>query len=421
MIIGAIVHSIVMSEVIGILLSVDQSAADMKAQKDLVKSFTDHVKLDQGLSQELMTFFEYNRSRRHQIDRKQVRTLLTSSVLPRELMELLAGGLFEGELENNRFMTACLRYEKRLPVRFPLLLALALNERNFARKEMVYCAHDHPWNLFLVVKGSFAYIAFPSSQGGLNDLPNDLNGRDSGLDVARGSKKTLCTEATKASAREAAKNAANMHGALYPYQLFGPRAYFGDLEMLLRGARTRFSGARSEFDGGQTLVLHKTDLSSLIQDFARFGHAWSSKAKRREEHRRFLISRLKRGNNADVLAVETIQRYWRRKHSNNKEDGVLEDRIRSDVLKGIETRSEHFASQGHVSAMGKAANPHDLLQSLRSEMHSSLHTIRREIRHAMKSKHQGSQDSLDQDELSVPFMETGASEVAAMGRQWVTL
>lgn len=424
MVIGAVVHSIVMSEVINILLSVDQRQADMKVQKDLVKSFTDHVKLDPILSEELLTFFEYNRSRRHQIDRDRVKSLLTSSVLPRELMELLVGGLFEGELENNAFMVACLRYEKRLPVRFPLLLALALNERNFSRKEMVYCAYDHPWNIFLVVKGTFAYIAFPSPDGGLSDLPADVmqhltkfpfgtksvgsrgNGKTgltpsktswSGNNSNGASKGTISQTQLMKDKTMAVKQAGQRHGALYPYQVFGPRSYFGDLELLLGYARTRFSGARCEFEGGQLLVLHKSDLNKLMKEFGRFGHAWHAKAKRREEHRRILMARLLLGRNAENLAAETIQRYWRRVHGND--DGSDMDRARSDALRDNSRRIDHlstkFSAHGSISSLGKhhdrGGEAHELLKLLREEMNVHLHTLRHEVNYVLGAKQEGYQ------------------------------
>jgi len=331
MVLGAVVHSIIMSEVINIVMSVDQAALDLSNQKELVVGFTSHAELSSDVAKDLQKFFEQTRTRRPTFDRDKMRSLLTCCTIPRDLLSLLIGALFNGLLENNTFITSCLRYEKRMPPRFPLLVALAVNQRYCLAKEMVYCAYDHPWNVCLVLKGTFANLAFPTEAGGVADLPPECihpmrrsqTGEEKLKPQTESHRRSFSgtlfdrnhTGSRKSHLAEWEDLETNRHSYLYPYQFFGRGTYFGDIEILSSVAqRARFSSTRCESeDGGILLVLHKTELAKLMQDFPRFSTAWRSRARRREEHRLILVRRLTRGWKHKDFAAWTIQGHVREK------------------------------------------------------------------------------------------------------------
>lgn len=105
---------------------------------------------------------------------------------------------------------------------------------------------------------------------------------------------------------------------LYPYRLFGPSSYFGDMECM--SGCMRQSTLRCE-KAGTTLLLRKKDLTELIDEFPQFGEAWISSAWRREGLRTQALKRLtercgwvgldKESRSHKHLAACTIQRRYR--------------------------------------------------------------------------------------------------------------
>mmetsp|Transcript_30435 Transcript_30435/g.48549 ORF Transcript_30435/g.48549 Transcript_30435/m.48549 type:complete len:313 (-) Transcript_30435:95-1033(-) len=212
-----------------------------------------------------------------------------------------------------------------------------LNERHYVAEELVYLSEDYPWTLFLVIKGTFAYVAFPSSHGGVAVPPRELEEKirvmsttKSGLSKSRTSNgkskefhQNSCSSGTDSNPLERHETK-SLSTELFAYQLFGTATYFGDLELMLSGVKSRLSSARCECDKGQVLELQREDLTKLMKDFRTFGQAWRSKARRREDQRKFLLWRLqqksrrtKDGSKLENFAASCIQRYWRFRHGQN--------------------------------------------------------------------------------------------------------
>lgn len=410
MVIGAVVHSIIMSEVINVVMSVDQSALELNSQKELVMGFARHADLQGPVMKDLLNFFERHRSKRQQFDRERMRQLITTCSMPRELVGDLIRGAFNGRLENNQLITTCLRYEKRMPPRFPLLVALALSGRRFYARELVYSAYDAPWNLFLVTSGTFAHIAFPSRQGGMIEMPPECidltrtpqpssshlvdyamatkrNLSVSGIAFSSVMSRRLSKTATSSRITEEKEKKRHMRSTLFPYQLFGVGTYFGEAELLLEPGRSRFSSCRCETEdpgGGSVLQLHVSDLMKLCNEFPRFATAWRAASCRREERRKKLLQRLRHGHHYRGFAAMTIQRY-----------------VRSLLLRTGDTQTPVHAEtpgdrQAEMQPLGTTTwYKHSMfsgesnqvtlthLNALRTDMLKAIHGIRQDVNRAL--------------------------------------
>mmetsp|Transcript_127629 Transcript_127629/g.330840 ORF Transcript_127629/g.330840 Transcript_127629/m.330840 type:complete len:817 (-) Transcript_127629:41-2491(-) len=334
---GAVVHSIIISEVINIVTSVDKTAAFVSKQTELVEGFAEHTELDET-SQKLMTAwvaFSAKGWASNRYDREQMKQLITDKCMPRSLLGRLPNSLFGGKLVRNSFLSIRGRAIGDVPPRLPLLLALAAHRSDFEAGELVYQMHDYAINVFLVLSGTFADIARPTPEGGRDEgchavvFPGEammvLNVGVAG--GAGGSNSGSAVVATSSSAHtpsaggltlvrpadinatptaSAARDLGPQSTHLFPYRLYSCNSYFGLAEVI--DSQQRCSTVRCESDGGgSALVLQKPDLYRLMEEFPQFAMAWRSQARRRELLRLRLRARLTSGMTHRRLAAARIQ------------------------------------------------------------------------------------------------------------------
>mmetsp|Transcript_85861 Transcript_85861/g.237841 ORF Transcript_85861/g.237841 Transcript_85861/m.237841 type:complete len:722 (+) Transcript_85861:68-2233(+) len=280
MMVGAIVHSIVISEVINVVTTADQTSAFVTKQMDLIEAFGRHTELD-DTSQELMKDWVTFNARSwlsHQYNREEMKQLITGKYMPRWLLGQVPQNLFGGRLLRNQYFSMC-GGVAGVPPRLPLLLALAVHRHQFEAGEIVYQRNDMPFNIYLVLDGTFANVARPTPKGG-------------------------CDEECITGAIERLQST-----HLYPYQLFSGNSYFGDIEVL--ESRPRGSTVRCESNGGAVLALHKRDFWQLVEEFPQFGASWRTCACRRSIQRLRFLGRLRCGMTYRHFAASRIQHFIR--------------------------------------------------------------------------------------------------------------
>merc|ERR1712232_935953 len=84
-----------------------------------------------------------------------------SGKLPRSIIGEIPVTLFRGELIENTFVSMCkfsLNGERLLPPRFTILLAALTTRSAYEKQQVLYHEHDYPYNIFIVLNGTFAYV-----------------------------------------------------------------------------------------------------------------------------------------------------------------------------------------------------------------------------------------------------------------------
>jgi len=364
MIVGAVVNSIILSEVITVITSVDQLAREVSEQKGIVKGFAIHTGLDTSAPALVRSFTEWvgtAKAVQSGFDRNRMKDMITCGLLPRRLAGELQNHLFDGRLTTNRFILAC-RYDEQLPPRFPLLVAVSCSVRYFECKEVVYYCFDQSWSVFLVHQGTFANIGRPGRKGGTSMLSPLLvcaatNGNKSVYDRINRTSSAFANS-MNGMRRAPALEMPPKDCALTPYQLFGVHNYFGDTEIFLDHNGARRSCVRCESKvGGCALVLNRLVIFDLMAEFPRCAGAWRSAAIHREEHRKALLMKLTCRHECDVFAASTVQQYYRRR-SRTREEAISSNawiasnkaKMARAALRGITRETEAVPEYARILA-----------------------------------------------------------------------
>lgn len=331
MVVGAVVHSIIISQVINVVQSNNSSNAFVEQKIALVDAFAIHTELDKETHSEFKGWLE-NSARAwetNQYDKEKMKELITGKYLPRELLGMLPESLFDGKLVNNRLFSGC-KILNAVPPRLPTLLAICCQQHDCKQFELIYKVTDFPFNLFMVLSGTFAYVAYPSPGGGLPATETSMEAAASKkkLDKAK-SRSGTGTEKSEAntsgSVSSLLRGKAQDHelveindvdAGLFPYQLFSCGSYFGDLELFQNCPRHTTS--RCESKAGQLLSLRKKDLEMLTDEFPPFGVLGRIAAMNSGTFRQVKQKCLTEGLNYKDLAAKTIQGAARLRATRNR-------------------------------------------------------------------------------------------------------
>jgi len=314
MVFGAMVHGIIISKVISIVTSSDQINEFIQNSHNLIDAFSDHTMLAEGtrrrMKDEVTWRTKSNATSQRLFDREEMAGMIMGKVLPWALQAEMSTGVFGGALSKNDFLRCC-RTVCYVPPRLPLLLACCLSRIHFDSGEVIYQLHDFPFNLFLVLHGTCAYIARPTARGGVDEMHSLKPGQE--LDVQNDLQRSTSLAARfKAFMAERSlsmsSRASTFVSELYPYRLFSKHNYFGDFE-LFQGC-PRQATARCE-KAGDLLVLHKADLNRLEEQFPQFHSAWATAALQRERFREQARLKLRYGLSVRHLAALHIQLHFR--------------------------------------------------------------------------------------------------------------
>ncbi|CAK9004614.1 unnamed protein product [Durusdinium trenchii] len=269
MMVGAIVHSLIVGQVISEVTSDNTVNAFLKNKLKLAKEFAAHANLDAAGSKALSLWLETNArdlmTEQFKLDEMHQ---LVANDMPLSLMKELHGRLFKGQLVRNGFLRV--PFVVTTPPRLQLLLSLALTPKFYENGHLLYHAGDSAFHMFLVLSGTFAFVARPE----------------------RPSKSPRANE-------------------MWPYQLFSHNSYFGNFELHGGVKQFRRCNARCESEKGQALRLPREHYSRLCGEFPQFCAAWYSECLRREALRCRLLEMHTKMLNYRVLAARRLQRYFR--------------------------------------------------------------------------------------------------------------
>lgn len=387
--IGAVIHSIIISEVINVVTSNDKNNEFVKKQAKLVEAFAEHTHLDPQSRESLNTWISVSARywAPHQYEKDEMKLLITGSYMPRSLLGRLPYMVFGGALIRNSMFSRCREVGGgNLPPRLMLLLALAVHRSEFGAGEVIYQVNDFPFNLFLVLRGTFASVGQPSPQGGLAFIPPPLAPRpppDAVGHVPSGVPPLLLKAGGKLlGGRQGPRGGVEALATgpkLFPFQLFSAGSYFGDVELFL--GQPRQTTVRSERDGGLVLSLHKNELLPLTQDFPNFGKRWKSAAKHHAAVRLRRQARLTRGYSYRHLAAVTIQGFWRAWSSGSWAVAELQAQVGTPMGPRISSKRgsviEMFGGGGGIKELRQEVQDlHVTVDDLRKEVGEVLQTMR---------------------------------------------
>jgi len=353
MLMGTLLNSIIMSEMINIITFVDQAAADVKRQKQLITTFADHTELEEKTVLRITKLMDTNRVVKPHFDRAEIQNLMLGGLLPQDLVANIPRKVYQGRMANNRFLRVLSAHTVQLPTRFSVMMALHLTQQHFLEGEFVYRCHEHPLSIYLVIEGTFAAVARVSKDGGVPEMPPSvLSAVAEFAKLTGGCGRSLSPASSSRNMRKPAGNGEEKKAArsrrtvlqrmknsirmlrrssqdsddklpdeaqdasatrmesralkLYPYKLFGTGNYFGDVELLSAGPR-RYTVRCENAQGSSSLVLHKADFKTILEDYPQFGAVWRKVAPRQEAMRVHLLQRLTTPMSCRNLAASMIQ------------------------------------------------------------------------------------------------------------------
>lgn len=304
MIVGTVVNSIIMSEVITTLTGVDRAQAELNKRYALIKEFSEHARL----SGKVTTAFEKAVQRAShagemRVDPALMKSFFASDTLPRELMLDLTRDLFQGMLIRNELLVTVESHGIPLSSRLPLILAAVMHPKQFQFQDVVYQNADQPIHIYLVMRGTLAFVGTPHPKGGI--APYTVSEVQSALGLGRRPRAQ-----TDEEDKDPEASGAHQHD-LFPYKLFGVRSYLGEYEPFTDlPSRVAFARVESEL-GAEVLVLHKKDLLELKGEFPGAAQVWIKVARRKEWHRGQLLEQLTQKRNYKMFALHTIQTFYR--------------------------------------------------------------------------------------------------------------
>jgi len=328
MLVGTVMNSVVVSEMVNLLAHLDQTASELKRQQALVQAFSEHVRLDESCEIRMLNVIEASRILpRPSLNREEINKVFTSGALPQALLSEVPKHIFKGNFLRNRFLTKCAGPVRHFSHQLPLELAVMLVSKHYAESEKVYSCHDTPSGLFLVLHGTFASVAQPSSFGGITEADPIMVNADAELCFPKShsnpapskGKKNSRLQFLKALSMGSKAAPRGIHPSwnvpksfsdlvaprLYPYKLWSERSYFGEVELMHGGPRS--ATVRCESPAGSLLLLKSADFARLMEEFPHYGSVWRKIAPRQETMRIMLLRQLKRGRSYRHLAASMIQ------------------------------------------------------------------------------------------------------------------
>lgn len=178
MMIGAVVHSIIISEVINLVSEVDEGTRWKRVQTNLLEAYSCHTRLDSETKTRLTGWVSSLQKGKSSFEPADARKLFTSGIMPRQLLGELPDRLFDGQLVRNKLLTVCAMtcMGGCIPPRFPLLMSTVLSQRTCKAGEIVFQLHDQGFNLFLVMSGTFAFVCEVTGDGAVDAAkdPDDV-------------------------------------------------------------------------------------------------------------------------------------------------------------------------------------------------------------------------------------------------------
>eukprot|EP00931_Biecheleriopsis_adriatica_P123435 TRINITY_DN98481_c0_g1_i1.p1 TRINITY_DN98481_c0_g1~~TRINITY_DN98481_c0_g1_i1.p1 ORF type:complete len:683 (-),score=127.60 TRINITY_DN98481_c0_g1_i1:30-2078(-) len=302
MVIGAVLNTVFLSEIINLLSTLDRRQVEIEQAIGTIQDLAQHTHLEEKLQFELEALARSKKGIGSAgVEMEDMNKLFNGTFLPKECESTLAEVVFSGKmLQNKMFHEVSLGIytsQVSVPDRLVVFLASAAQEKYFEQSEFVFQASDLSSAIYMVLEGTFGYV----------------HGEEDNQS---------------------------------PYALMGFNNYFGAYECL-NDIDDRISSARCESKQGSVLMLPKRSFENVVHEtcpgfeLALRKLSWVhefSRRRRMQEWSVFMPYKL--------LAALTIFVHWRSykdratlKHS-TKVDGVAREIARKTLNgKKDDTRS----------------------------------------------------------------------------------
>ncbi|CAD7924032.1 unnamed protein product [Amoebophrya sp. A120] len=284
MLFGAVINSVIVSEVIAVLTRVDQSNQELNRKTSSITNFFKKSCIkDNKIESKIRLVAEYQTREKYaeissgrEDDWKSFWEICTSMSTP--LQRAVAKRAHAGAVWRSQFV----KHSKLKFEGISLMLAVFLQKRICQKGFVFYRNGEQAQGLYLIVKGSLSYCAVPSDMGGIANIRMVENLVE--LDVNSGLVRR------------------------YPYTLHGRDSYVGEYELIVPGARKSILRAENECE---VLLLTRSDFIILCYAFPVILENLRGHARRREERRNWRFKRHTKTWSYESLAAAHIQEAWR--------------------------------------------------------------------------------------------------------------
>eukprot|EP00931_Biecheleriopsis_adriatica_P080096 TRINITY_DN53455_c0_g1_i1.p1 TRINITY_DN53455_c0_g1~~TRINITY_DN53455_c0_g1_i1.p1 ORF type:complete len:731 (-),score=95.69 TRINITY_DN53455_c0_g1_i1:41-2233(-) len=316
MLLGAVVHSMVINEVIVRVKDGSELSRSIAEMNEMLDGFAQQTQLSEKLEDMLKDWVYHHAQEWHsdRYDRRRMKQTISGKIFPGELLAELPDALFRGRLVANNFISWMQVGSLTVPPRLALLLATSLTLKHTHSNEIIYQYRESAFYMMLVCSGTFAAVGLPGMDGGRDavepkpDLVFHASSAKKVKHLALKAGSNLLSLASRDS-RDAFEIPDEMASALYPYDLYSHKSYFGHVELMLGGLRR--STVRCESAGGELLILKKDELHELEQQFPECDVFWVRMAVLHEWMRQQRLARLTNAMTWRNRAAYTIQRQFR--------------------------------------------------------------------------------------------------------------
>jgi len=295
MLIGAIVNSIIISEVIHVVTRTDVVRSEIRGKAQAITQFCEATKLSVRTESILNRFAEVHTKTKFAKDSSSAN--LNPSKSWKDLCEIaeamephfrysITQRLFDGLYFRNHFLLHCVNKNSPDEMRsLPIVVAGFLKQQYIWQGEYMYHIGEQPKGMWLIMRGFVAFVAVPSELGGIHHKRTITNMMK--IDVL---------------------NVNSQKDTSSPYMLFGPQSYIGEWEVLY--PRDRLTNCRVEADGVVAYLARK-DFVMICNRYPNLAHTLKMYAQRKETRRRIAIFDHKQELSYRQLAAQTIQKWFR--------------------------------------------------------------------------------------------------------------
>eukprot|EP00927_Polykrikos_kofoidii_P005173 TRINITY_DN12061_c0_g1_i2.p1 TRINITY_DN12061_c0_g1~~TRINITY_DN12061_c0_g1_i2.p1 ORF type:complete len:778 (+),score=104.56 TRINITY_DN12061_c0_g1_i2:68-2401(+) len=401
-VVGSVVQSIIISQVISILTNDDLAQAFITEQENLINRFANHTKIDETCVSAMHVWVQRNGKMLYAntYDREEIRRVICER-LPREILGEVPEKLFGGRLISNRFL-ACFLEEGSTPPRLPINLALCLHETHFVAGEIVYQMCDYPTSIFFVFGGTFACIGRVSPGGGFDDFADETEmthanstssisttcrARPSVASIGSTMKSSwsmplspqrvrdlapvprMLLQQFKAGEDDDGHVIVHHYKDMFPYRTFSKDSYFGEFEVMF--GKTRGCSVRCETNQAFSFVCNKNDFGKIATDFPEMEFSWRLAAKRRERLRLRSLMQLTRKYNSYQLAASIIFTHLRARQRPRSIAGTgvnVTDGREQVTLGKLDLIPRGRETESVGDTLGEVRDLRSLVNSMRSEI-----------------------------------------------------
>jgi len=220
MLIGTVLNTVFLSEVINMLSSLDRKQIELQQAVSNIQDFSEHTHLDEDLQAELESYAKHSSGGSSGLDIEQARKLFNGHYVPRDSLSELPQQIFNGQFIKSSLFTevtaGSFAFRANVPPRLVLFVSCMSVERHFLRGEYGYKMNEMTSSILVVLTGTFSLVQIQDEK-------------------------------------------------LSPYQLIGFNRTFGQYEVV-NGIETRRTCTRCESENAETLVIPKKEFLGLCND-----------------------------------------------------------------------------------------------------------------------------------------------------------